>query len=99
MGDAGSNAESNAESRTQNAELHSMQPNSAPVHPLATEQRKQLLAASLPTLTAVVEGLVGCCQAFQVIRALGAVEVKGSHLGWNGPHSTAQQFVRILLWL
>lgn len=28
-----------------------------------------------------------------------AVEVNGSYLGWNGPHSTAQQFVRILLWL
>lgn len=28
-----------------------------------------------------------------------AAEVEGSYLGWNGPHSTAQQFVRILLWL
>lgn len=28
-----------------------------------------------------------------------AMEVKSSYLGWNGPHSTAQQFVRILLWL
>lgn len=24
---------------------------------------------------------------------------KGSYLGWKGPHSTAQQFVRMLLWL